>query len=419
MSSCRQARAAILANVRQQASEAERLCLEEHLQICSTCRTEKAQWKMMECLRDDPGARLSGDARARILRNLMAVPQTLPLRPKRPVRFAHPVLALAAAGVLIAALGIWRWPSGSGTGTASGPTSVRAQAAGVLASAGAHIAYRAGSAFDVQPERRELRLMQGEVDIEVTPGGPGHFSVITPRFVVQVLGTRFVVGMERVKTLHGVVRVVDSEGRELSIVPAGQAWQLGQAPLQIQAQAPTASPAPAAPAVVAEDKPVVHLPKTRVLALRTAEPRAPAAKPTAEIPAETPSVDVLLSQARLMLATGDTNKAREGIGRALAAHPTIRQRASAELLTANSLLAERRYPEAMVAFRRTATIYANQPEGELASFALAQLLAEQGSGAESQAAYRHYLDSYPTGQFVTEVRRRLHLPKAQDQQPSP
>lgn len=109
MSSCRQARAAILANVRQQASEAERLCLEEHLQTCSACRTEKAQWRMMECLRDDPGARLSSDARSRILRNLMAVPQTLPLRAKRPVHFARPVLALAAAGVLIAAVGIWRW----------------------------------------------------------------------------------------------------------------------------------------------------------------------------------------------------------------------------------------------------------------------------------------------------------------------
>lgn len=415
MSSCRQARAAILANVRLQASEAERLCLEEHLQTCSACRTEKAQWKMMECLRDDPGTRLSGDARARILRNLMAVPQTLPLREKRPVRFARPVLVLAAAGVLIAAAGIWRWPLGSQPRTASGPTSVRAQTAGILASAGAQIAYQAGSAFDVQPERRELRLMQGEVDVEVTPGGPGHFSVITPRFVVQVLGTRFVVGMERVKTLHGVVRVVDSEGRELSIVPAGQSWQLGQAPLQIQAQAPTASPAPL-PAVPVEEKPAASPPKARALALRP-EPRAP--KPTAESPAVTPSVDELLSQARLMLATGDSNKAREGIGLALASHPTIRQRASAELLTANSLLAERRYPEAMVAFRRTATIYANQPEGELASFALAQLLAEQGSNTESQTAYRHYLDSYPTGQFVAEVRRRLRPPKVQDQQPSP
>jgi hypothetical protein len=73
----------------------------------------------------------------------------------------------------------------------------------------------------------------------------------------------------------------------------------------------------------------------------------------------------------------------------------------------------------MVAFRRTCTIYANQPEGELARFALAQLLAEQGLGAESQAALRHYLDSYPTGRFVTEVRRRLHQPKNQDRQPSP
>jgi ferric-dicitrate binding protein FerR (iron transport regulator) len=412
MSSCRQARSAILANVRQQASEAERLCLEEHLQTCLACRTEKAHWRLMEHLRDDASARLSSDARSRILRNLMAVPQVLPPREKNPVRFARPALALAAAGLLVAGLGIWQgWPSGSGPRTAWVPTSVRAQAAGVLASAGAQIAYQAGSAFDVQPERRELRLMQGEVDIEVTPGGPGHFSVITPRFAVQVLGTRFVVGMERVQTLHGVVRVVDSEGRELSIVPAGQSWRLRQAPLQIQAQAPTVAPVASAPP--AEEKPVASPPKPRVLAMRTApstRTRGPKTGIPTEAPSEKPSVDALLSQARLMLATGDTNKAREGIGLALAAHPTIRQRASAELLTANSLLAERRYPEAMVAFRRTANIYANQPEGELASFALAQLLGEQGPGAESQAAFRQYLDSYPNGQFVAEVRRRLHQP---------
>ena len=161
-------------------------------------------------------------------------------------------------------------------------------------------------------------------------------------------------------------------------------------------------------------------PKPRVLATRTApETRTTVPKAAPEIPAETPSADVLLSQARLLLAAGETNKAREGITLAMAANPSIRQRASAELLTANSLLAERRYHEAMVAFRRTTNIYANQPEGELASFALAQLLAEQGSGAEAQAAFRQYLDSYPTGQFVSEVRRRLHQPAPRDQQPSP
>jgi ferric-dicitrate binding protein FerR (iron transport regulator) len=418
MSSCRHAHAAIMASVRQQASEAERLCLEEHLQICPDCRIESVQWKMMESLRDDPGARLSSEARSRILRHLMAVPQPLPTREKRPLHWARPALALAA-GVLIVALGIWRWPSDSGIRTAQGPTSVRAQTAGVLAMAGAKIEYQAGTSFDVQPERRELHLMLGEVDIEVTPGGPGHFSVVTPRFVVQVLGTRFVVGMERVRTLHGVVRVVDGEGRELSIVPAGQSWQLGQAPLQIQAQVAIASPSPA-PRVVDEEKPAPVAPKARALAMRTTPTtRAALAKTESETPAEAPSADKLLSEARMLLASGDAGQARARVAVALTLHPTIRQRASAELLTANSLLAERRYSEAMVAFRRTATIYANQPEGELATFALGQLLAEQGLGAESQTVFRRYLDSYSTGQFVAEVRRRLHHPIAQDPLPSP
>jgi TolA-binding protein len=306
-------------------------------------------------------------------------------------------------------LGIWHgWPSATSSRVAQVPTSVRAQTAGTLATAGAQIVYQAGTSFDVQPERRELRLMLGEVDVEVTPGGPGHFAVITPRFTVQVLGTRFVVGMERVQTLHGVVRVVDGQGRELSIVPAGQSWQLGQAPLQIQAQA--AAPAPE-PVAVAPEEPTVQPAKPRALAMRTAPSvHAPGPKPAAEMPAETPSVDALLGEARQALTAGETSKARDRIVTAMAAHPTIRQRASAELLTANSLLAERRYHEAIVAFRRTATIYSNQPEGELATFALAQVQAEQGRDAESQAAFQQYLHSYPTGQFASEARRRLHQP---------
>jgi ferric-dicitrate binding protein FerR (iron transport regulator) len=409
MTSCRQARAAIMANVRQQASEAERLCLEEHLQVCPTCRTEKAQWRMMECLRDDAGARLSSDARSRILRTLMAVPQQAPTREKRPLSMARPRLAFAVAGVLVVALGLWRgWPSATSPRGAQAPTSVRAQTAGTLATAGAQIVYQAGTSFDVQPERRELRLMMGEVDVEVTPGGPGHFAVITPRFTVQVLGTRFVVGMERVQTLHGVVRVVDGQGRELSIVPAGQAWQLGQAPLHFQAQAPAPEPTPVA---VAPEEPTIQPAKPRVLAMRTApQAHTTGPKPTTEMPAEAPSVDALLGEARQALTAGETSKARERIVAAMAAHPTIRQRASAELLTANSLLAERRYHEAIAAFRRTATIFANQPEGELATFALAQLLAEQGRDAESQTAFQQYLHSYPTGQFASEARRRLHPP---------
>jgi TolA-binding protein len=225
--------------------------------------------------------------------------------------------------------------------------------------------------------------------------------------------------MERVRTLHGVVRVVDNEGRELSIVPAGQSWHLGQAPLPLQAQAPAASPSPA-PRVVAEDKPAAAAPKTRALAMRTTpETRSALSKPPSEAPVATPSAEAHLAEARMLLASGDTGQARERIAVALTLHPTIRQRANAELLTANSLLAERRYHEAMLAFRRTATIYANQPEGELATFALAQLLAEQGLGAESQAVFRQYMDNYSTGQFVAEVRRRLHQPKAPNPLTSP
>jgi len=77
------------------------------------------------------------------------------------------------------------------------------------------------------------------------------------------------------------------------------------------------------------------------------------------------------------------------------------------------------YPIFEIGVEITANTYADQTEGELASFALAQLLAEQGLRAESQAAFRQYLETYPTGQFVAEVRRRVHQTEARDHKPLP
>jgi ferric-dicitrate binding protein FerR (iron transport regulator) len=407
MISCRQARETILGTVRRQSSEADRLWLEVHLNDCPACRTEKAQWSLLERLREEPTPRLGTDARARVLRHLTNLPPAEPS--PEPPRFRLGRFALATCLVLVSSLWVWR-----STTTNPSPevasTSIRAQAAGVLASAGAQINYQAGAAFDVQPAKRAIQLLAGEIDVEVTPGGPGRFRVITPRFTVEVLGTHFVVHMDGVRTLHGVVRVVDASGRELSMVQAGQSWKV--AALARAQGYETGTPVPlASPTVPGEAQTARRQQKAESVAMRSPSRHA---RPTATEPSEAPSVDSLLAEARILLATGDTSLARERIATALQSPITARQRASAELLTANSLLAESRYQEAVVAFRRTANLYSNQPEGELAIFAMAQLLSEQGSKREAQAALRQYLERYPNGQFVDEVRRQLTVPLASD-----
>jgi len=427
---CRHARAAILATVRQQASEAERLCLEEHLQGCPACRAERAQWLLLERLRDEPAPHLGTEARARVLRHLTSLPRTEPAREPRRFRLGRPAWALAAAALLVTSLWVWRGSKltlRSSAGLNQGSTRVvRAQAAGNLASAGAHIAYPAGAAFDMQPERREIHLLAGEIDVDVVPGGTSRFRVITPRFTVEVLGTRFIVGLDGVRTLHGSVRVVDAEGRELALVQAGQSWK-PEPVLADQRRGQAARPVVvelgprAGEAGRAEDR-SSHAEATsaphRPLAMRspvTAPGSGRRARPAPVAPLDEPSVDSLLSEARILLGSGDTTAARQRIAVALQQpHLTPRQRAGAELLTANALLVESRYQEAISAFRRTANLYGSQPEGELAVFALAQLLSERGLAGEAQAAFRQYLDRYPGGQFMDEVRRQLHLPATPD-----
>ncbi|HEX7597590.1 MAG TPA: zf-HC2 domain-containing protein, partial [Polyangia bacterium] len=160
MISCGQARASILATVRRQASEADRLWLEEHLHGCPACRTEKARWLLMERLREEPAPHLGTDARSRVLRHLTDLPPSEPSLEPRQFRLGRPLLAFAAC--LLVASSLWVWRGGASqpaVEVSSRATSIRARTAGVLASAGAQISYQAGAEFHVQPDRREVQLL--------------------------------------------------------------------------------------------------------------------------------------------------------------------------------------------------------------------------------------------------------------------
>ncbi|HEX7508018.1 MAG TPA: FecR family protein, partial [Polyangia bacterium] len=258
MRACSQARDAIIAVFRQQATEAESLRLEIHLGACQSCRNEKARWRLLEQLRDEVPQRLTTDARNRVLQHItLSGPANVEAREQRTRRFLTPFLltttAIAAVAVVVAARA-WKNPTGAppawGRNAGSMSTAmqastvenrqaqrqnqqdqdnqmdrmIQAQVPGTLETLGARIAYRSGTSFRLLARARRVELYEGEVDVEVAPGGPGRFRVVAPRFVVEVIGTHFIVRPAGVETLRGTVRILDANSHELAVLHAAESW---------------------------------------------------------------------------------------------------------------------------------------------------------------------------------------------------
>ncbi|MSP63784.1 MAG: tetratricopeptide repeat protein [Myxococcales bacterium] len=414
MISCGQARMAIVESVRGQASEATRLALEAHLDRCDACCRERARWSLVNALVEYEPPTLGSAARRRIADRLVAAPRSAPLRvlPGRN-RYVYYAGALAAAAALLLLVGRGlRKPQGeSGTATAmraplpeaADGTRLCADHPGQLQFGGADVAYRPGTALVVRSLARTLVLERGEVEVEVHPAAGRRFRVTTPHFQVEVIGTKFVVAPSGMRTLRGKVRILDLQEHELAVVPAGGSWSPpgGASEEELASCVPAAPPPPAvAPSVApsAAPPPVAAAPP----------PVAAAPLPVAVAPqAAGPVAGALIGQARSALSDGDLPHARGLLRRALATRPSQRERASIQLLQADGLLTESRYDQAVNAYRSAARAFPDLPEGEAASFAVGQVLAEHQRAAEAESALRDYVARYPRGRFLREARERL------------
>lgn len=408
---CQESRKVIMAVARRNATDADRLLLDEHLNTCTACRKEQAHWLLLQRLKEVPEPHLSEEAQRQILARITALARMNPPKQSPAPALSHrPRAAVLTLFTAVAAvLMLLRWRSDS---QPPQPKLSQTQAPPVIAQSvdipkdvpptllagipsasvqlkGASLFYQAGTQLRVHESERWVELLHGEVEVDVTPSPNGtgqRFRVQATSFVVEVLGTRFRVTEDSVYTVHGRVRVLDPEGHELAVLGAGQRWT--KEPLR------TASHGSMAPQPVATSATPVKTPIVQVEPAQVSTPRPMTTRQK-------------IAQARSLLAAGNTALARQRITEAAAAQPTLTQRAAIGLIEAECLLSEQHYEQAISAYRRVAEQYPSDSAGETAAFAVAQFLSERGDSKAARQALNAYLQRYPSGRFAREVSERL------------
>jgi ferric-dicitrate binding protein FerR (iron transport regulator) len=401
--SCGQAGRLSAASAGGHASEAERLELEAHLAACARCSAEHAiVLSMRRALRDVDVPTLAPSARQRVWHAALSRRAHAPTAARR---FGWP-FAVGAALAMAAAVAIWVGARGPAEyaivagdirvvddRAAAAPGDVNA--AEVTLRSGAHsggIVRLADASGALAPateivwrrEPRVVELREGTltVDVEHRPGQ--HFEVRTPRFTVEVVGTKFTVDVHGVRTERGKVRLLKPDGSEIAYLGAGFAWT---APDDAAATRPAEPPAPPAE----EPAPTRELPPA-------------AAGPATSTNAED-AAGVRLGRARRALAQGHAGDARRlveplfRLGRAVAAE--------ARAIYAESYLSEGRYEDAVTAYRVVVRDFPTTPQAESALFAIAQLESEHGRPGDARTTLQRYLARYPDGRFAKEAADRL------------
>jgi hypothetical protein len=384
--------------VRGAVDEAARLEVEAHVEDCESCRAEWGRWSVVGALREHPATALSAASQRRMLARVLASRPADGARARRPAGSIRRAALAACVGTGVAAVvAILALHGREPRDRLTESTRIEATEPGTVSFGGARIAYEDGAQLLADPPRRHLSLARGQVDVEVDPksGLPGRFRVTTDRFIVEVLGTRFVVTPTTVRTLRGRVHILGLDERELAVLVAGESWTAPVTSAPSAAAPAPAVDAPASPALPPVAPPPLPTPPA------AAEARArPAAAPS-------PSVTQLVARGRAAMSGGDVTSARAWIARARESMPSEAEEAALDLLEADAWLVVKQVDEAIAAYRRVGTRWFGRPEAETAAFAVGQLLAEGDSVLAAETALTEYLAHYPHGRFVREAREQL------------
>jgi ferric-dicitrate binding protein FerR (iron transport regulator) len=382
------------------ATPAERLELESHLAVCARCSAEHAALAAVRALRAAEPEGLSAAARERVRRAALAGTTRVPALARQ--RFWPIGLGATFALASLAALLILRRPSNdlrvvvgdvaiaAASPGADGAMSVRSARGGEVRLGDAATSLGKGTALVWRRAARSVELGAGSVTIDVEHRAGQHFQVRTPRFLVEVVGTRFTVDLGGVRTERGAVRVLGLDGALLRTVTAGQSWTLPAPP----AEAPAVPLAPTARALAPVEAPAA--PTGRALALASG---APSRAPVDESPA------ARLAQARRALARGNAGEARRLVGPIF--HLGRDLAVEARVIYAESFLTEGRYTDAVDGYETVVRDFPRLPQAESALYAIAQLESEHGRQAAARAGLERYLAQYPHGRFAREATDRL------------
>jgi ferric-dicitrate binding protein FerR (iron transport regulator) len=395
---CARAGRLSLVALAEQATMAERLELEAHLAACARCHAEHAALADLRRLRQIEPDALGAVARERVRAAVLARPARVEA-PARPLRRLFWPLGAGAALAAAAASALWlsaRTPAGprvlggdvvaedvAGPGGPGAGVALRSARSGEVQLGDARASLARATEIVWRRERRRVDLRAGTATFDVDHRPGQSFEVWTPRFVVDVVGTRFSVDLGGVRTERGLVRVLSVDGELIAHVAAGQAWSV-----------PAPSPLGSEPRRGSEPGPV--------------PPPPPEAPPAATVPA-IPKAQLAgggdgvaaLASARASLARGDAAAARRTL------EPLFRMGRSvapeARALYAESYLIEGRYPDAEASYRALVGDYPRAPQAESALYAIAQLASEHGQTADARDAVARYLARYPRGRFAKEA----------------
>lgn len=392
---CSRIRALLFATVGGHASDAERLEIETHLDGCARCGGDQVVADALRRLKQWEPSPLSEVARERVKRKAFES-RSLRGTAREPRR--RRLSAILVAGFALAAT-IWglslRQPDsrivdgdirasivqGRTLGDGARLSSVHG---GHVVLGGPSVELAADTIATWHASDRTIAVERGSVTVDVDPRQGKPFRVATPRFTVEVLGTRFTVDLNGVHTERGKVRVLDADRRVLAVVTAGQAWNVPVA---------ATPPEPLSP----------HAPEPAITASPVAR-QVSSAHP-GESPLRLQNAMSQLAQARQALTRGDSDAARRLVAPLVAGRRRVA--ADAQSIEAESFLVEGRYDIAIERYLAVSRRFDGTAEAENALYAAAQLQSESGRRDEAVGTLTRYLERYPQGRFIREVHGRL------------
>lgn len=253
------------------------------------------------------------------------------------------------------------------------------------------------SVIEQSEERVEIKHSAGTVRYHVKPDRKSSFVVSTPTVEIRVLGTVFTVSMTRsndifVSVARGRVMVrktVAAEKDDPVVLEAGESAQFRADPERVEKRHPS------------DDESETDEPED--LQKDGPDPGPPPSTPPMH-PERTTDVDDLLRQVDNARRSGNNSEAARLLRRIISGAPGD-PRVSTALFTLGRVETSRgRHAAAARAFRRCRRM---TPYGSLAEDALAaeaQALRAAGRSAAAQKLAQKYLQRYPQGTHVKQMR---------------